>query len=186
MDICMLRGVGTAYGEKVVLDGVSVVLPAGAKVGVVGSNGAGKSTLLRIMAGLDRPTSEETYTAAGTVVGFLEQEPRLDEEATVRENVEQAVAGVRSMLDHFAQVTAQLGEAVGERTGRLLDELGTLQDTLDAPVRPLSAVSAAGWRCAGCCSPSRTCCCWTSPPTTSMPSRWPGWSSTSSPSPARS
>jgi ATP-binding cassette ChvD family protein len=131
VDVCALHDVGMVHGGKAVLDGVTLSVRAGAKVGVVGPNGAGKSTLLRIAAGRERPTSGSVHIAAGVVVGLLEQEPRLDEEATVRENVEQAVAGVRGMLSRYAQVTDRLGEAGDEQTGRLLGELGALQEALE-------------------------------------------------------
>src|ERR1700761_6530561 len=88
-----MRNVRMAHGDKVVLDDVTLSFRPGAKIGVVGPNGMGKSTLLRIMAGLEQPARGQADPAPDTRVGILEQEPRLDDTATVRDNVEEGVAG---------------------------------------------------------------------------------------------
>ncbi|MGW4349978.1 energy-dependent translational throttle protein EttA [Streptomyces sp. NPDC004690] len=131
MYVYTMRKARMAHGDKVVLDDVTLAILPGAKIGVVGPNGMGKSTVLRIMAGLERPTSGDAFAAPGTSVGILEQEPRLDDEATVAENVEQGVVGVREMLHRYEEVTAVLGDAEGQEMRRLLDELGGLQESLD-------------------------------------------------------
>jgi ATP-binding cassette ChvD family protein len=131
MYVYTMRKARMAHGDKVILDDVTLAFLPGAKIGVVGPNGMGKSTVLRIMAGLERPTNGDAFPAPGTSVGILEQEPTLDETTTVRGNVEEGVAGMRSMLHRYEEVTALLGEAEGEEMQRLLDELGSLQESLD-------------------------------------------------------
>ncbi|WP_069816446.1 energy-dependent translational throttle protein EttA [Streptomyces sp. TP-A0874] len=131
MYIYTMRKARLAHGDKVVLDDVTLAFLAGAKIGVVGPNGAGKSSVLRIMAGLSTPTGGDAFAAPGTSIGILEQEPALDEETTVRGNVEHAVADIRYKLHRYEEVTARLAEADGEEMQQLLDELGALQETLD-------------------------------------------------------
>ncbi len=80
-----------AVGDKVILDDVTMSFFPGAKIGMVGPNGAGKSTILKIMAGLDQPSNGEAKLTAGYSVGILLQEPELDEDKTVLENVQGAV-----------------------------------------------------------------------------------------------
>ncbi|MEU6172263.1 energy-dependent translational throttle protein EttA [Streptantibioticus parmotrematis] len=131
MYVYTMRGARMAHGDKVVLDDVTLAFLPGARIGVVGPNGMGKSTLLRIMAGLEHPTAGDAFAAPGTSVGVLEQEPRLDDTTTVRGNVEQAVAGLRAELRRYEEVTTELADAEGTRMRDLLDELGSLQETLD-------------------------------------------------------
>jgi ATPase subunit of ABC transporter with duplicated ATPase domains len=89
--IYTMRKVRKAHGDKVILDDVTLNFLPGAKIGVVGPNGAGKSSVLRIMAGLDIANNGDAFIAPGASVGILMQEPQLDEEKTVRENVEEGV-----------------------------------------------------------------------------------------------
>ncbi|MYV50519.1 energy-dependent translational throttle protein EttA [Streptomyces sp. SID2888] len=133
MYVYTMRKARTAHGDKTVLDDVTLALLPGAKIGVVGPNGMGKSTVLRIMAGLERPTEGDAFPAPGIGIGILEQEPRLDDSTSVQGNVEQGAAEIRSMLRRYAEVTARLGDGDGdgEQTQELLDELGSLQETLD-------------------------------------------------------
>ncbi|MFE6668451.1 energy-dependent translational throttle protein EttA [Streptomyces sp. NPDC057697] len=133
MYVYTMRGARLARGDKVVLDDVTLTVPSGAKIGVVGPNGAGKSTVLRTMAGLERPVAGDAFPAPGTGVGILEQEPPLDDGATVRGNVENGVAGVRAGLRRYEEITTRLADADAgdERSGHLLDELGELQEELD-------------------------------------------------------
>ncbi|MFJ6662713.1 energy-dependent translational throttle protein EttA [Streptomyces sp. NPDC091383] len=131
MYVYTMRKARTAHGDKVVLDDVTLSFLPGAKIGVVGPNGMGKSTVLRIMAGLERPTDGEAAPAPGTSVGILEQEPRLDDSATVLGNVEEGVAEIRAALRRYEEVTTRLGAAGGAEPQPLLDELGALQDRLD-------------------------------------------------------
>ncbi|MEU6479191.1 energy-dependent translational throttle protein EttA [Streptomyces sp. NPDC047017] len=131
MYVYTMRKARMAHGDKVVLDDVTLSFLPGAKIGVVGPNGMGKSTVLRIMAGLERPTNGDAFPAPGISVGILEQEPSLDDTTTVQGNVEEGVAEVRGALHRYEEVTARLGAAGGEETQRLLDELGSLQESLD-------------------------------------------------------
>src|ERR1700722_11266793 len=89
--IYSMRKVRKAHGDKVILDDVSLNFLPGAKIGVVGPNGAGKSSVLRIMAGLDVPNNGDALLAPGATVGILLQEPPLNEEKTVRGNVEEGL-----------------------------------------------------------------------------------------------
>ncbi|MGW5122830.1 energy-dependent translational throttle protein EttA [Streptomyces sp. NPDC004069] len=131
MYVYTMRKARMAHGDKVILDGVTLAFLPGAKIGVVGPNGMGKSTVLRIMAGLERPTNGDAFPAPGISVGILEQEPTLDDATTVQGNVEQGVAQIRGMLHRYEEVTGRLGDTEGDEMGRLLDELGGLQEALD-------------------------------------------------------
>jgi ATP-binding cassette ChvD family protein len=129
--ICTLRDVRMSHGSKTVLDAVTLGFLPGAKVGVVGPNGAGKTTLLRIMAGREQPAGGTVSCVPDLRIGILEQEPRLDENTTVRANVEDGVATVRAKLARFEEVTAALAGADQTTTADLLTVLGGLQDELD-------------------------------------------------------
>jgi sulfate-transporting ATPase len=119
--------------KREILKGLWLSFLPGAKIGVLGANGAGKSTLLRIMAGVDREFQGEAWAADGIRVGYLAQEPALDETRDVRGNVELAVADVRGLLDRFEQVSARFGEELDEdEMNALLEEQGKLQDAIDA------------------------------------------------------
>jgi ATP-binding cassette ChvD family protein len=119
--------------KREILKGLWLSFLPGAKIGVLGANGAGKSTLLRIMAGEDREFQGEAWAADGIRVGYLSQEPTLDETKDVRGNVEMAVANVRGLLDRFEQVSARFGEELSENEmNKLLEEQGKLQDAIDA------------------------------------------------------
>ena len=131
MYVYTMRKARMAYGDKVILDDVTLTFLPGAKIGVVGPNGMGKSTVLRMMAGLEQPTNGDAFPAPGITIGILEQEPRLNDETTVLGNVEEGVAGIRAMLRRYEEVTTGLGEAGGEEMQQLLDELGGLQEALD-------------------------------------------------------
>jgi ATP-binding cassette ChvD family protein len=117
-----------AYGEKVVLDDVTLAFLPGAKIGVLGPNGAGKSSLLRLLAGLQQPSNGEATLATGVSVGILPQEPQLDDAATVLANVEAGVAETKTLLARFEQVAARLAE---DSSPTLLEEMGGLQEQLD-------------------------------------------------------
>jgi len=119
-----------AYGDKVILDNVTLAFLPGAKIGVVGPNGAGKSSVLRIMAGLDIPSNGEALLSPGYTVGFLEQEPKLDETRTVLENVQDGVAGIKALLDRFNEISAELADPDADYD-TLLSEMGNLQEKLD-------------------------------------------------------
>ncbi len=119
--------------NKEVLKGIYLSFYPGAKIGVLGSNGAGKSTLLRIMAGVDTDFFGEAKPADGTKIGYLPQEPQLDESKNVLGNVEEAVAGVKGLLKRFDEVNLRLGEDLKpEEMEKLLEEQGKLQDAIEA------------------------------------------------------
>jgi ATP-binding cassette ChvD family protein len=120
-----------AHGDKVILDDVTMSFYPGAKIGVVGPNGAGKSTILKIMAGLDTPSNGEAILTPGYTVGILMQEPELDEDATVLENVQQGVAETKAKLDRFNQISAEMANPDADYDV-LLPEMGELQEAIDA------------------------------------------------------
>jgi ATP-binding cassette ChvD family protein len=117
--------------NRKVLDEIWLSFYPGAKIGVLGANGSGKSTLLRIMAGEDTEFLGEADPAPGIKVGFLPQEPQLDSGKTVKENVEEGVKEIRSILNRYEQVSAALGEPDADYD-KLLDEQAKLQDRIDA------------------------------------------------------
>ena len=195
--IYTMRKVRKAHGDKVILDDVTLNFLPGAKIGVVGPNGAGKSSVLRIMAGLDNPNNGDAFMAPGASVGILMQEPQLDEDKTVRENVEEGVP-IKAKLESVQRGrradghrllrradggdgSAAGGAGRGRRLGpRLEARAGDGRAALPAarrarhpPVRwreaSRRAVQAAALR-------SPTCCCSTSPPTTWTPRACCGWS----------
>jgi len=119
--------------DRVILDGITLAFFPGAKIGVLGANGAGKSSLLRIMAGLDDDHLGEAKPAAGIRVGYLPQEPALDESKDVLGNVEEAVAEMRGLLQHFEDLSAKFAEPLDDDAmNALLEEQGKVQDRIDA------------------------------------------------------
>jgi sulfate-transporting ATPase len=119
------------YGpERQVLANISLSFLPGAKIGVLGPNGAGKSTLLRIMAGKEEPSSGVAELAPDATVGLLEQEPELDAEKTVRENVEDGVRAARDLLDRFNEISAQFAEPDADFDA-LIGEQAKVQDEID-------------------------------------------------------
>ena len=128
--IYVFRKARKAYGEKVILDDVTLSFLPGAKIGVVGPNGAGKSSVLRIMAGIEQPSNGEAYMTPGFTVGILDQEPKLDETKTVLGNVEDGVAETMALMARFNQVSEELGSPDADYD-TLLAEMGELQTQLD-------------------------------------------------------
>ncbi|HET8795235.1 MAG TPA: energy-dependent translational throttle protein EttA [Arthrobacter sp.] len=120
-----------AVGDKVILDDVSMSFYPGAKIGVVGPNGAGKSTILKIMAGLDTPSNGEARLSPGYTVGILLQEPPLNEEKTVLGNVEEGVGEIKTKLDRFNAISEEMSSPDADYE-KLLDEMGKLQEAIDA------------------------------------------------------
>lgn len=96
--IYTMKNVRKAHGEKVILDDVTMAFYPGAKIGVVGPNGAGKSSILKIMAGIDQPSNGEAFLDPGASVGILLQEPPLNEEKTVRGNVEEGLGEIWEVM----------------------------------------------------------------------------------------
>ena len=119
-----------AHGDKVVLDDVTVSFLPGAKIGVVGPNGAGKSSLLKVMSGIDDVSNGEAKLMDGFTVGFLQQEPKLDETKTVLENVEDGVAESKGMINRFNEISAELANPDADYD-TLLAEMGKLQEVID-------------------------------------------------------
>ena len=118
--------------SRIILDDIWLSFYPGAKIGVLGPNGAGKSSLLRIMAGVDQEFQGEAWAHKGTRVGFLPQEPSLDETKDVRGNVEEAVAAQRAKLDRFNEVSMKFADPMTDaEMNKLLDEQGKLQDYID-------------------------------------------------------
>ncbi|KKC04084.1 energy-dependent translational throttle protein EttA [Mycobacterium nebraskense] len=126
--IYTMKKVRKAHGDKVILDDVTLSFYPGAKIGVVGPNGAGKSSVLRIMAGLDKPNNGEAFLATGATVGILLQEPPLNEEKTVRGNVEEGLGEIKVKLDRFNEVAELMAT---DYSDDLMEEMGRLQEDLD-------------------------------------------------------
>lgn len=126
--IYTMKKVRKAHGDKVILDDVTLSFYPGAKIGVVGPNGAGKSSVLRIMAGLDKPNNGDAFLATGATVGILQQEPPLNEDKTVRGNVEEGMGDIKIKLDRFNEVAELMAT---DNTDELMEEMGRLQEELD-------------------------------------------------------
>lgn len=120
-----------AHGDKVILDDVTLSFYPGAKIGVVGPNGMGKSTLLKVMAGLEEVSGGEARLTPGYSVGILQQEPPLDEDATVSENIRQAFADVLAKVERFNAIGAEMANPDADFDA-LMEEMGQLQVEIDA------------------------------------------------------
>ncbi len=119
-----------AHGEKVILDDVTLAFYPGAKIGVVGPNGAGKSTVLQIMAGLQTASNGEAFLSPGYSVGILLQEPELNDEKNVLDNVKEGVGETIAMLDRFNAISEEMANPDADYD-KLLAEMGNLQEQLD-------------------------------------------------------
>ena len=126
--IYQMRRARKAYGDKVILDDVTLAFLPGAKIGVVGPNGTGKSTLLKMQAGLEQPSNGEARLMPGYTVGILLQEPPLNEDKTVLGNVEEGVAETKALLDRYNEIAEKLA---ADYSDELLAEMGRLQEQLD-------------------------------------------------------
>ncbi|MFJ9794880.1 energy-dependent translational throttle protein EttA [Streptomyces sp. NPDC101145] len=126
--IYTMRKARKAHGDKVILDDVTLSFLPGAKIGVVGPNGAGKSTVLKIMAGLEQPSNGDAFLSPGYSVGILLQEPPLNEDKTVLENVQEGVAEIKGKLDRFNAIAEEMAT---NYTDELMEEMGKLQEELD-------------------------------------------------------
>ncbi len=121
-----MQGLSKRYPpDKTVFDDVSLSFYPGAKIGVLGYNGSGKSTLLKIMAGVDQDYRGEAQLGTNRTVGFLQQEPQLNESKTVKGNVEESVAETKALLDRFNEIAANYSDETA-------DEFGRLQEKIDA------------------------------------------------------
>jgi hypothetical protein len=193
--------------KRQIIKDISLSFFPGAKIGLLGLNGSGKSTVLKIMAGVDKDIDGEVQRLAGISIGYLPQEPQLDPDKTVRDEVEAGLGEVMQARQKLEEVYAAYAEPDAD-FDKLAEEQARLEAIIAAsgsdaehqmedrrrrpapaalgredrqPLRrreaPRRPVQAAAVR-------SRTCCCWTSRPTTWTPNRWNGWSSSWCASPA--
>jgi sulfate-transporting ATPase len=130
--VYVMKNLVKAYpGGKTVLNGVTLSFFPGAKIGVLGPNGAGKSTLLKIMAGIDKEYVGEAWSAEGARVGYLPQEPHLDETKDVLGNVMEALKPVKDMVDRYNAIGLEMCEE-GADFDALTEEMGNLQEKIEA------------------------------------------------------
>ncbi|MCX7424510.1 MAG: energy-dependent translational throttle protein EttA [Planctomycetia bacterium] len=128
-----MRNVSKSFGEKVVLRDISLSFFYGAKIGVVGENGAGKSTLLRIMAGIDKDFDGTANLARGMRVRYVAQEPQLDLDKTVRENLLTVMKPIQDLVDRFNGITGRMADLQpDDDLEKLMEEMGRLQEQIDA------------------------------------------------------
>jgi ATP-binding cassette ChvD family protein len=119
--------------KKEILKDISLSFYYGAKIGIIGVNGSGKSTLMKIMSGIDTEFQGEAWLESGRTVGYLSQEPQLDETLDVKGNVELAVKSTRKLLDDFDEISNKFAEPMSdEEMEKLLDKQSKLQDKIDA------------------------------------------------------
>lgn len=131
--IYSMIGVSKYYDKKPVLKDIYLSYFYGAKIGVLGLNGSGKSSLLRILAGIDKEFNGETVLAPGHTVGILEQEPKLDNDKTVREVVEEGVQHIVDALAEYNLISEKFGESMSDdEMNRLIERQGEVQEKLDA------------------------------------------------------
>ena len=126
-----MRNVGKAFGEKVVLRNINLSFYYGAKIGVVGENGSGKSTLLKIMAGLDKEFDGTANLVKGMRVRYVAQEPQLDLDKTVRDNLKTAVQPIQDLLDRFNEISTLMADPGDADLDKLMDEMSRLQEQID-------------------------------------------------------
>ena len=120
-----------AHGDKVILDDVTLSFFPGAKIGVVGPNGMGKSTLLKVMAGLEEVSAGDARLTPGYSVGILQQEPPLEEDKTVMENIQMAFGEILAKIDRFNQIGEEMADPDADFDA-LMEEMGRLQEDIDA------------------------------------------------------
>src|SRR2546422_4667772 len=132
--IYSMVGISKYYDKRAVLKDIYLSYFYGAKIGVIGLNGSGKSSLLRILAGVDKEFNGEAVLSPGYTVGYLEQEPLIDDSRTVREVVEEAVQETVNLLKEFEPINAKFGEEMSDdEMDKLLTRQGEVQEKLDAP-----------------------------------------------------
>jgi len=130
--IYSMMNVGKFHGQKQVLKNISLSYFYGAKIGVLGLNGSGKSSLLRIMAGIDKEFAGETILSKGYTIGYLEQEPLVDSQKTVREVVEEGVKETVDLLNEYEAISAEFANPMSDdEMDKLLEKQGKLQEKLD-------------------------------------------------------
>ncbi|PKN27027.1 MAG: hypothetical protein CVU65_03785, partial [Deltaproteobacteria bacterium HGW-Deltaproteobacteria-22] len=130
--IYTMVGVTKTHGQKTVLKDIYLSYFYGAKIGVLGLNGSGKSSLLRILAGVDQGFLGETVLADGYTVGYLEQEPLLDETRTVLEVVQEGASETMALLKEFEEIGLKFGEPLDDdEMNKLIERQGEVQEELD-------------------------------------------------------
>ena len=128
-----LVGLKKAYGLKVVLDDIHLTFLEGARIGMVGHNGAGKTTLLRIIAGEDKAFEGEAYPVSDLTIGYVPQEPVLDPDTTVQEQLEEAVAPIRQLVQGYEDLATQMAEPLDDDAmQRVMNKMADLQNEIDA------------------------------------------------------
>ncbi len=131
--VYVMKDLSKRYGTKEILKNVWLSFFPGAKIGVIGHNGSGKSTLLKIMAGIDKDYNGEAWAAEGVKIGYLEQEPKLDESKNVFDNIVMAVKEKKDLLDQYHQITAKFAEEMtDDEMNDLIMQQGELQEKIDA------------------------------------------------------
>ncbi|HUX50835.1 MAG TPA: energy-dependent translational throttle protein EttA [Spirochaetia bacterium] len=131
--IYSMIGVSRNFGQKQIIKDISLSYFYGAKIGVLGLNGSGKSTLLKIMAGVDTDYNGEITKSAGFTIGYLEQEPLVDSEKSVREVVEEGVKPVKDLLNEFDKINEKFADPMDDdQMNALLERQGKVQEQLDA------------------------------------------------------
>ena len=130
--IYTIEALNKAYNKREVLKNIWLAFYPGAKIGVIGSNGSGKSTLLRVMAGVDKDFMGTARLTAGFSVGFVPQEPKLDETKTVLGNIELGVKATRDLLAKHEEISNKLSDCTPEEMEKLLERLGEVQEKIDA------------------------------------------------------
>ncbi len=130
----VMQGVSKTFpGGKEILKNITLSFMPDAKIGVLGVNGAGKSTLLKVMAGLDTEINGEAWAAKGVRVGYLEQEPHLDPNKTVEENVTEGLGEVKDLMDRFNEISAKFSEPMDDdEMNAVIAEQAELQEKIDA------------------------------------------------------
>lgn len=131
--IFQMEAMTKKHGQKTVLENIWLSFYPGAKIGVLGRNGAGKSTLLKIMAGIDKDFDGDARLTSGFTVGYLSQEPKLDPEKNVWDNVQDSVAPRRDLLTRYYELSAKCAEPLDEAAmQKVYDEMARVQDQIDA------------------------------------------------------
>src|SRR5258707_8723093 len=130
--IYTIQNLTKAYAKREVLKNIWLAFYPGANIGVIGSNGSGKSSLLRVMAGVDTDFLGNARLTPGFTVGWVPQEPRLDESTDVRGNIEQAVASTRALLTKQEEIGNKMAEADADEMDKLMEQLDRVQAAIDA------------------------------------------------------
>jgi energy-dependent translational throttle protein EttA len=131
--IYVMKNLRKSFNGKVFLKDIYLSFFPGAKIGVIGSNGSGKSTLLKIMAGIDKEFDGEAWAAEGVKIGYLAQEPKLDNTKNVFENIMESLGERKALLDRYNEVSARFAEELSDdEMNALIEEQGELQEKIDS------------------------------------------------------